>query len=203
MLRSGARYEDQDPPARRSPSADARAESRSNVFVIAALYSEAGSAPVRIRNMSRGGALVEGGVLPAEGGEVRLARGSLDVSGTIAWRNRDKAGLKFDFAVCVADWLPAGDRGSGQQRVDEIVYRSRYSGPASAGPPIACPAAAVTSSYGLAQELRLLSEGLRAAGEALASDPEVAMRYLAKLQVLDLATQRLDALATKMAADRG
>ena len=35
-----------------------RAEARSNMFVMAVLYVDGGSAPARIRNMSRGGALI-------------------------------------------------------------------------------------------------------------------------------------------------
>jgi len=60
-----------------------RVESRSNIFVMATIYAPGGSTPVRVRNMSRTGALVEAPVLPAAGSRVRLSRGSLTVVGDI------------------------------------------------------------------------------------------------------------------------
>jgi hypothetical protein len=50
---------------------EGRIAERSNVFVIATLYCAAGSAPVRIRNLSPSGALIEGSVLPLPGARVQ------------------------------------------------------------------------------------------------------------------------------------
>jgi hypothetical protein len=44
-----------------------RADIRSNMFVMAVLYCDGCSAPVRIRNLSRSGALIESAVIPPDG----------------------------------------------------------------------------------------------------------------------------------------
>ena len=74
-----------DAPSAPDP-AHQRAEVRNNMFVVAVLYGAGGSVPVRVRNMSRGGALVESADTPGEGQHVRLSRGSLSVRGHIAWQ---------------------------------------------------------------------------------------------------------------------
>ena len=86
------------------------------MFVLATMAAASGSAPIKIRNMSQGGALLEGGALPPVGEHLSLRRGELVVSGHVVWRQQGKAGLSFDCAVEVMDWLPSGS--GGQQRVD-------------------------------------------------------------------------------------
>src|SRR4051812_48767645 len=105
--------------------AEKRLGPRSNIFVTGTLYGAGGSAPVRVRNMSLNGALVEAEALPSVGSLVRLCRGSLSVMGEIAWVAAGKAGLHFSSAICVSDWLPAGQRGAGQQMADELVHQAR------------------------------------------------------------------------------
>src|SRR5947209_15008642 len=106
-----------------------RIESRSNIFVMAALYSSGRSVtPVRIRNISRTGALIEASLLPPPGTDVRVSRASLSASGTLVWVEGVKAGVRFDEFVNVADWLPQGRRGFGQQFVDELFHQKRLVG---------------------------------------------------------------------------
>src|SRR5690349_18029768 len=108
------------------PAPNNRLESRSNIFVMAALYGAGGgSTPVRIRNMSRSGALVEGAALPAPGAQVRLSRGSISVTGEIMWVDKQKAGLRFDSPTSPNDWVPGGKRGAGQQMADELAHQTR------------------------------------------------------------------------------
>src|SRR5688500_15452 len=91
-----------------------RVEARSNIFVVAALAWSSGTGPVRIRNMSRTGALIEGATIPPEGSPVRLSRGSLSVRGEIVWRRENRAGMRFGSAETVADWLPGNKTATGQ-----------------------------------------------------------------------------------------
>lgn len=174
-------------------SGNARIDARSNVFVMAALYAATSSAPVRIRNMSRGGAQVEGGALPHEGQEIQLCRGSLSVTGRVVWRDHSRAGLRFDSPIAVADWLPQGSRSCGQQRIDDIVFESksqRAEGPAAAG-----TEAATDGQAGVAAQLKQFSQSLdRIAGE-LAEDVAVTSRFQTQLQALDLIAQALARLA--------
>ncbi|HEV8406290.1 MAG TPA: PilZ domain-containing protein [Sphingomicrobium sp.] len=107
---------------------DNRSEGRSNVFLTAALETGAGSAPVRIRNLSSVGALVDGTALPPVGAKVSLLRGHLRASGEIVWQEKTNCGIRFDHAINVMDWVQRPGH-SGQQRVDGIVSAIRNSNP--------------------------------------------------------------------------
>lgn len=174
--------------------AQRRLDARSNIFVVAALASAGGSWPVRIRNMSRSGALIEGAVLPPEGTPLRLSRGSLSVTGEIVWRRENKAGVRFDSAVAVADWLPGGNRATGQQRVDEIVYSVKAE--IGALRQSAAPAhPSVPERTDIAGELLELKASLATAAEELADDEAAAERHPGALQAIDMAGQKLEKLA--------
>lgn len=177
-------------------SADGREDARSNIFVIATLYSPTGQSPVRVRNLSRTGALVEGAVLPVAGTAVRLSRGSMAVAGHVVWCEANKAGLRFDAMVCVADWLPQGGRATGQQRVDEIVYEVNRNGGAKGG--VSAPVPVAMPTVDVAGELRQLGACLSGIAEELAGDPEVAARFGTRLQVIELGAQSLVRLAASL-----
>ncbi len=178
---------------------NARADARSNLFVTAALYSATASAPVRIRNMSRRGAMVEGGILPGEGMDIKLCRGSLGVSGRVVWRDRNRAGLRFDCSIIVGDWLPRGNRPSPQQKIDEIVFQAKRG---SRGPEDLAPAntkVASDAKVGATAQLAHFAESLEQIAEQLVADAGVAARFPAQLQVLDAIAQRVMGLALAMA----
>lgn len=170
---------------------DKRLNSRSNVFVMATLYGATGSAPVRIRNMSPHGALVEGGTLPPLGSPVQLCRGSLAVSGKIIRVDGGKAGLRFSSPMSVAEWLPGGSRGAGQQMADELVHRARLGATVAIHPTVA---AETLPSFASEKLLRLRAE-LEKASEDLAADIETAARHAAPLQAIDAVAQALARLA--------
>ena len=178
-------------------ASDHRIEPRSNIFVIATLYAGNGSAPVRVRNMSRSGALIEGAILPAVGSPVRLCRGSLNVAGQVVWLDQRKAGLRFEDRVAVVDWLPNGKR-AGQQLIDEVVHQVRLGAGCGAGaPPPASPMAGA-----LHDELLALSASLQRAAEGLAADSVVAACHSGPLQLIDMAAQALAKLADQNAPPR-
>ena len=181
--------------------AQRRVEARSNIFVVAVLASDNGSAPVRIRNMSRSGALIEGGVIPPENASVRLSRGSLSVRGQIMWRRENRAGVHFESAVAVADWLPGGKGASGQQRVDEIVYSYKAEVGAMRPVQIAPPEQAFAERPDLAAELLELRTALDAVAEELAGDEATAVRHPDALQAIDMAAQRLEKLAQQFGSE--
>jgi hypothetical protein len=105
---------------------DGRSETRPNVFLSAVLQTRNNSSPVRIRNISTRGALIQGLELPRATESVRLIRANLSVSGEIAWQSDRFAGIRFKRAVRVPDWI-AGTANAGQQRVDTIVAAIRDS----------------------------------------------------------------------------
>jgi hypothetical protein len=105
---------------------DPRADQRSHVFLMAVLRAGSTSCPVRVRNISVHGALLEGSGLPSEKSIVALRRGSLSVSGQIAWIAGRHCGIRFSKPINVAEWV---DRAGpvGQQRIDSAVAEFRRS----------------------------------------------------------------------------
>jgi hypothetical protein len=178
-----------------APVHELRLDCRSNIFVMAALYASGRSvAPVRVRNLSRTGALIEAVDLPEPGTHVRLGRGSLTASGTIIWLNRGKGGLQFDRPVAVADWLPQCRRGIGQQFADELFHQNRVR--TTAADPVEV---AADPTLGLAGELLELRVSLERAGEALALDGAIASRHLLTLQAIGCVSQALARIAATVA----
>jgi hypothetical protein len=108
------------------PETDQRSAGRSNVFLAAVLHGGAGAAPVRIRNISATGALIEATSLPPAGTAVRLVRGDLCAGGELAWTSARHAGIRFADAVDVEAWVKRVGH-SGQQRVDGVVAALRRS----------------------------------------------------------------------------
>jgi hypothetical protein len=103
---------------------DSRLSARSNVFLSASLVTSSSTSPIRIRNLSAHGALVDGGSLPAAGLAVRLVRGELTISGRIAWQAGDQAGISFQKQIDVHQWVRRVGH-VGQQRVDSVVAAIR------------------------------------------------------------------------------
>ncbi len=159
------------------------------MFVLATMAAASASGPIKIRNMSLGGALIEGGTLPPIGEHLSLRRGELAISGRIVWRQSGKAGLSFDHAVEVMDWLPAGS--GGQQRVDhafhELKANSAPARPASSAPVEAAPIGRF--------DLLNLAQALDVLADSLAEDARIVAAHSAKLQALDAASQMLRRLA--------
>jgi len=107
---------------------DKRTEGRSNVFLTAALNTGRVSVPVRIRNISQHGALIEGAAIPPLGAMVQLVRGSLAANGSLSWHCDGHAGVNFDGRIDVEAWVRRIGH-VGQQRVDGIVAAIRRSEP--------------------------------------------------------------------------
>lgn len=170
----------------------ARAEPRTNLFVMATISAATASGPVKVRNLSPSGALVEGAALPAEKQHVRLRRGRLVVSGEVVWCRAGRAGLRFDSHVVVADWLPQCAHRSAQQRVDEIVQQVKAD---TAGRSTFAVSEPGQSGAITAADLMGLSEALEALAADLADDHVVIKRHVSKLQTLDIAAQTLRKLA--------
>lgn len=169
---------------------DGRQHDRTHMFVAATLYSGSGSCPVQIRNMSLSGALIDGSVLPERGVSATLRRGSMSASSRIVWRAGRKAGIAFEAAVQVADWMSRNPP-SHQARVDEIVRGIRAErGPQQSILDLADPAPDQSSFeaelLALKDELAQLEHGLTEDLAVVAAHPEV--------QLLDIALKRVGRL---------
>lgn len=178
---------------RQASPVDARQERRTSLFVMATLYANSGSWPVRVRDLSSAGALVEGAILPPEGTSIRLNRGTLSVVGEIIWCRDGRAGLRFDSNLSVADWLPRGRASMAQQRVDEMVQHAKSS--ITADPPVLAAQQLLQSKKINVGELEQLGAAIDSLALDLAADEHVFARHMAKLQTLDLVSQTLRKLA--------
>jgi hypothetical protein len=72
-----------------------RQSRRSNVLLAASIEVSGAVVPVKLRNLSSQGALIEGEDLPIEGSEIIFRRNELKVKGRIAWVHEDQAGIAF------------------------------------------------------------------------------------------------------------
>lgn len=73
-----------------------RKSQRANVLMQASIEVSGTSLPVKLRNLSSDGALVESDKLPVEGSAVVFRRGDLAVPGKIAWTKTRHAGVSFN-----------------------------------------------------------------------------------------------------------
>lgn len=183
-----------DPAARLTgqPTSGARADARMNMFVLATLAAASASGPVKIRNMSPGGAMVEAASLPSAGDTFELYRGASRVRGTVVWAIDGRADLRFDGRVDVAEWMPGGH--VGQQRVDQVFQQAKAE--ASASLPSGPEPAAHDFALHPAQ-LRKLARAIEALGDDLAEDHAIVVKFATQLQALDLASQVLRKLAER------
>ena len=72
-----------------------RRNRRSNVLLAATLEVSGNSLPVKMRNLSAEGVLIQGAQLPIEGSEIVFRKGDLSVAGRIAWTDGKQAGIAF------------------------------------------------------------------------------------------------------------
>lgn len=78
-----------------SNSPQNRKARRSNVLMTASLELSGTSLPVKLRNLSADGALVEADTLPVEGAAILFRKGDLCVQGHVAWAKTRHAGISF------------------------------------------------------------------------------------------------------------
>lgn len=162
-----------------------RAEGRANVFLGAVLDSGTGSVPVRVRNISPNGALIEGPILPAPGAEVGLVRGALRASGTLAWEAQNHAGVSFAEPIDVQAWVQRVGH-PGQQRVDSLVAAIRRGEPVRGG-----------GDEPQADPLAGISRALDALCERLASSKHFPPELGEELLKLDVIAQSVRSLARR------
>lgn len=167
-----------------------RAHQRKAMFVTANLSSAAMTGNVRVRNISDSGALIEADALPPVGERVKLRKGDLTATGTIVRREGKQAGIRFERPVNAIDWLPNKARSQLMVDIAFETIKPRFEG----GPPApnACADTdALPSSPATRDELEGIADMLDALADRMSEDPVIVASYLDKLQVLDIASQKL------------
>jgi PilZ domain len=169
---------------------DPRLHQRSNVYLGAVLSTDDGASPVRVRNLSVHGALLEGDDLPVEGTKVQLGRGRLSAAGTIAWQRGNQRGVRFDEPVEVGGWVrPTGHRG--QQRVDAAIAAIRGARPS---PDLLAIVGAVPDSQ---ESLESLSEELALVCERIAATEDLPIDVAEQIMRLEVISNSIGRLARK------
>jgi hypothetical protein len=189
------------------PTANTRARApRKNLLLAATIEAGALKAPVRIRNLSEGGAMLEGAVLPDIGTAFMLRRLDIEIGGSVVWRESGRCGVEFDGKVSVDEWsagVPHPPRPGvrGQARVDEIQSVLRSGGQL----PIDVPSP--TRPIGLAELNRRIAEEidyawrlLNAVADELSDDPVLLQRHGDALQRFDIACQMISHLGAVVGA---
>lgn len=164
---------------------------RTNMFVMATIYTDGGSAPVKIRNLSATGALIEGDLVPSRAAAVSLRRGELIVTGKIVWCSNGRAGLQFETPISVVHWLPGGEVLLKKELVSAAFHCAKTGiVPNSTAPEP--PFEAATP-----EEIIMAKDRLEVLADALADDADVLMRHGERLQSLDFAIQILGKLSRR------
>ena len=184
--------------------AEARADQRINLFLSATVEVDGRNLAVRIRNLSRRGAMIECPGLPQSGSPIVIERTGLRIGGLLRWANGPRAGVQFDRVIDLAAWSPSlGLSTRNQSDVDRAIAVVR-SGAAPAPLPYpgrADPVDNLALRGRIGEELNGVARMLEAASDALAGDPNVIARHMERLQEFDMASQMLSELAGLLAAE--
>lgn len=174
---------------------------RTNLLLSASVETTVGEAPVRVRNLSDGGAMLEGDTLPGPGDRMLLRRAGLTIAGTCVWRSGNRCGVRFDRSISVQQWASSvrAAANAGQQRIDAIQATLRAGGPFAAADPLVTPARAAVVDN-VADEVAAAARFLRSLSDRLADDMAVIVAHGDVLQQLDPLAQTLDHLARVLTA---
>lgn len=188
-----------EPPPETSAAGGEHARSpRKNLLLAATIEAGALSAPVRIRNLSETGALIDGAALPEVGAELTLRRLEIEIGATVVWRAAGRCGIRFTGTVCVDDWAIGKRRAASlfeasQAGVDarQTAIRSGASLPADDGTAMTAPPRADILEGRIAEELAYVRRVLDSVGDTLSDDSIILQRHSGALQQIDAACQIL------------
>lgn len=192
-----------------SAGGDQPRATRKNLMLAASIESAGIKAPVRIRNLSETGAMLDGAALPAPGAPLVLVRADIQVSASVVWREGGRCGIRFDSVAATVDEWITGKRTAvfqgqqGQARVDAIqdVIRSGAALPTEAAMPSGATLSAAELERRIAEEIIYVRRLIDTLGEELVEDPVMLQRHSRVLQNLDRASQVLDHLGNVLGAD--
>lgn len=193
----------QDPLSPSLPPCDRRDSApRKNLLLAANIEAGARVVPVRIRNLSESGALIDGGALPEVGTDLKLRRLEIEIGATVVWRLGGRCGIRFAGRVHVDDWALGKRRGPALFERSQAGVDARQAairaGIVSA-PEEPKPRAPLQDSR-IAEELAEVRCALDMVGEALSDDVTILERHGGSLLRLDLACQVLAELSALLAA---
>jgi hypothetical protein len=195
-------------PLGHAGAGNGRAAPRTFLMLAAMAGCAGGYLPVRIRNVSETGALIEGDGLPQAGEILHLSRGETEIDAVIAWASGNRRGIRFAGPVPVDTWRAGKPVAApvDQGRVDSIQAAARAGRRSAPPPPSPAPAHAGDAPWvdqlevRLAEELAFVRRLVETLGDQLVADPAVLHRHTQALQNIDLASQILGHLSRVVGA---
>ena len=137
--------------------------------------------------MSASGALIEAAALAEAGARVILKRGSLEVASVVAWRSGRRAGIAFEAAIRISDWM-SRQVASHQDRVDQILSELRTESPIPSHPTVV--PSQIPAGLSIEAELLVLRGDLERLGTGLITDRALIAGH-PEVQLLDASVQRI------------
>lgn len=174
---------------------------RTNLLLSATIEAGSLKTPVRIRNLSESGALLEGAAFPNIGDTLTLRRLDMEIGATVVWRREARCGVRFEGKATVADWKlgtwTGTDSNQGQSRVDAIQAAVRSGSPAAPTNRATVVPDGIERHLDdrISEELAQLRRLLESMGDELTNEPILVQRHPKTLQSFDLACQTLGHLA--------
>lgn len=170
-------------------SPDKRSSERTKLFISGLLEFAGRVTPVRIRNVSEGGAQIDGTDLPRQGDFACLRRGPLTARGSIVWTNRRSVGIQFETPLDLDAWLPQSKGADVSATQISIEDREPQD--------VLSPA----ELYGrLAEELSFCARSLEQCGSNLAENGFVLTKFPHELQKVVLVQHTLEEIGRVIAA---
>lgn len=182
--------------------------SRTNLLLSGTIKAADVKGPVRIRNLSETGALLEGAALPAIGHHLVLQRLQMEMGATVVWSENGRCGVRFDGVISVSGWREGNwitpVVSNEQARADSIQAAARAGLLAATqeGTPTQEALTSRDINIGIAAELIVLKDMLAKASEQLSEVPAVMDLHIETLQNFDVACQTLGRLADILRAER-
>ena len=197
---------------RSGTGAEHRAARRTNLMLAAEIELNGVRSPVRIRNLSETGALIECAVPPDKGAAIVMHRATFHIGATVAWSGGGRCGIHFDQPISLSQWTgkalpPESSNLRDQRRVDALQAQARAAPAAPLIPPPPTSGGSRSEEERLnlrarlADELAYVRRLLDAMGDELATEAIVVAHHSRTLQNIDLAGQILAHLSSVVSAD--
>lgn len=169
-----------------------RGSERAKLFISAMLEFAGRVTTVRVRNLSEGGAQIEGNNLPIQGDEVCISRGVLTANGVIVWARRNIAGIQFNTPLDLEAWLPrarAVDYDTAYSLLEQKEARKEQEHLSS-----------LELHLRLAEELSFCARSLEHTGNQLAGNGFVLTKFSDELQSIVLIQHTLEEIGRVLSA---
>lgn len=171
---------------------DLRAYRRTKMFLSATMELKDSACPVKVRNLSPTGAMIEAREMPNPGTTLMLSRGGLAAAAEVVWSKPEFFGVRFTMDVDVARWIAEGvSQSSGKAPLTKGVTASEAD--SSHAAERSFDDTVVLSR--MSEEISYLGRVMGHVGHLLSEDPLLRHRHGRIIQEVAMGEEKLDQLA--------